>query len=395
MRMPRPLASPPLVPLAVLFAIGLFSASPAPAQPVDAAATLKKARQAIAAKDYAGAHASADAVLAANSRARDAYAVKIEAHLAQTGTAPALKVYAAAVKALGEQDLALLGPIARAELVMQAGSKAASQSAVARGHLAKAGDKESRAALEKAAASKQDDAERMTAEDALVSLGDAAALKAVEARLASEAPAQRAAALSLLVEAAPPRARAALPRMLQEADMNVRLAATDAAATLGATETVATLKSVLASAEMPLVRLSAASSLLRLGDASARPLMLEALASPVEDARLLAADAFARAPKALSADWVPAVRGLLASEDVLTRIQAARQLASADRTAARGVLEAALLDINPAVRDAALTALLALSSPDVDLLWPRLADESPWVRLKAAGALLAAARQKA
>ena len=90
-------------------------------------------------------------------------------------------------------------------------------------------------------------------------------------------------------------------------------------------------------------------------------------------------------------EWTGVAKLLLANPNGLTRLRAAELLLSAEPEAARAVLAKAAADGNPVVRQEAVRILETLAPYDVKLLRGLLGDTSSWVRLHAAGALLAAA----
>ena len=354
-----------------------------PAGAQDTAATLAKARAAIADKRPGDAVILADSVVRTKPDERDAYAVKIEAYLSAKERDIAFNVYEAFTKTTRRQSAALLAPIAR-DVLREYSTKESGGTAVpALEHLARAGDAAGRSALQKMASRAENPDPAAT--DALARLGDRGAQQGVRKRLASPSAGERASAITLLAKVAPDAVRPSLGTFAEERDLDVQLAAIQAIEDLQATEYTPELKRAL-EADVPLVRLSAAAALVRLGDAAGTPLMERALKSEVGDARLIAAHAFSNGPTSV---WAPSVRSMLGPHtEIVRRLEAASLLLETDRAKAMAVIADATRDPNPAVRDRATRVLAADPKADVAVLWPLLRDDSPWVKIAAAGKLL-------
>ncbi|MBE3135696.1 MAG: HEAT repeat domain-containing protein, partial [Acidobacteria bacterium] len=140
---------------------------------------------------------------------------------------------------------------------------------------------------------------------------------------------------------------------------------------------------------IPYVRLSAAAAVKQFGDAAADARIDSMLKSESPDVRLMAVEALAGGK---SRGWVSITKPLLADPNGLTRLRAAKLLARDEPDAARAVLARAVADPNPVVRQDAVRILETLRPYDVKLLRGLLRDKSQWVRLYAAGSLLAAAK---
>jgi HEAT repeat protein len=350
----------------------------------ETAVTLANARKAIAERRPGDAIVLADSVLRGKPTDREAYAVKIDAYLSSGERGTALKVYDTFAKATGQQSARLVAPIARATLRDLAAAPGGTSRVAALEHLARAGDRVSRSTIERLCEGPAE-GDAATAIDALARLGDTGAQAAVRRRLDSTVAGQRAAAITLLAGFSPASVRPVLGRLLADADLDVQLAALQAAEDLRATETTLAVETLMTS-DVPLVRLSAAATLVRLGSPAGRPLIDKAIGSEIADARLIAAQALSEGPVGT---WAPALRAMLGPDtELLVRLQAASQLLPVERNRALPVLAAATTDPNPAVRDMATRLVAADPKADIAVLWPLLADTSASVRLTASGKLL-------
>lgn len=113
--------------------------------------------------------------------------------------------------------------------------------------------------------------------------------------------------------------------------------------------------------------------------------------SPVGDVRLevLASDRTLPA-----ADRRAAVKAILADPDPLTRVKAAEAIAAEEPVAAKVALVRVTGDADMTARREAARALETLKPVDLAVCRRLLADPSDWVRVYAAGAVLAGAGTK-
>ena len=133
---------------------------------------------------------------------------------------------------------------------------------------------------------------------------------------------------------------------------------------------------------------TAALALKRLGDASADSVVAGYLKSEIPDVRLMAAEAFAGSN---SKEWLPLVMSLQSHSNEQVRVRVAATIACCDRTAARGILLAALKS-HPLVRLDAARVLEDKGLADAALARQLLGDDLEAVRIAAAGMAIALAR---
>jgi HEAT repeat protein len=319
---------------------------------------------------------------------REAVALRLNALIADKQLRRASAEYARYVAAVGTEDAQLLATLARAELWALSGSETGLQlRSLALERLARHGDAKALQALRAAATSDRATvAERLNADLSLARLGERDAtdrlLKLAELpELHDRTPVVEA------LEAA--GSRSAQPWILQtlnDGNPLTRAAAARALGSLKAIETISRLREMLKDSVF-LVRLSAAISLKRLGDQSADALLDGWLQSDLTDVRLMAAEAYA---DSLTREWVKALTPVLQGSNEMGRLKAAELLRHQEPARSRSIVVEAVRSPNPAVRNEA-SRLLEWTTPyDLKLLRELLDDDSPWVRLHAAGALLSA-----
>lgn len=326
----------------------------------------------------------ADDVLGRDPHNRAAIAVKVQALAEADDLDGAIAAYEAFVKGGGAESADALRPLALAHLRDLSNERTSTVAAGALEALARTGAAASRDDLTKRAwPSGEGTVPSQAAVEALARLGEPKAVAEVAARLESPMASARQSALDVLVTADPAFVVKVLPGLVKERDPGLRTTAIDAAGRAGRRDAIAVLAPLLRD-EVYLIRLSAAAALKRLGDSSGDAVLSEALKSQLNDARLLAARGYIGSS---DRSWVPAVRPVLEDPNGLNRFFAAELLAPVEPEAALPVLAAGLADPNPAIRDVALKALLAHSTPPSSTLWPLLRDASPFVRLQAARAL--------
>ncbi|HXG57127.1 MAG TPA: HEAT repeat domain-containing protein [Vicinamibacterales bacterium] len=220
---------------------------------------------------------------------------------------------------------------------------------------------------------------------ALASVGDGAA--AARIREAAATPGDRRRLIPAL-EAGGSANIPTLLNLLDDKDLSTSTAAASALGRLRAQESVGALRKALTAA-YPLVRHTAAVALARLGDPAGQEEVSRMLAMDVPDIKLMAAAAWDGRP----GPWIDTVRPLLANQDGLVRLEAARLIAPIDPDAARLVLHEALNNENPVVRSESTKVVEELMwtgtlTATIADLRGRLRDPDPSVRLPAATALL-------
>ncbi|MBI4476394.1 MAG: HEAT repeat domain-containing protein, partial [Acidobacteria bacterium] len=317
---------------------------------------------------------------------RDAAALRIDALVANREIRRAAAEYDRYRVAAGAHDAQLLATVARAELWVLSGTGAGLQlRSLALERLARGGDA---AALQALRASAKDSrataAERLTANLSLARLGERDAVDRLVTIGESPDIPDRTPVVEALEAAGARSAQAWILQRLRETNPLTRAAAARALGTLKAFESIARLREMLSDSVF-LVRFSAAISLKRLGDSSADPLLADWLQSDLPDVRLMAAEAYT---ESMTREWVTALKPVLQTPNELQRVKAAALLRRQDERASRSIVFDAVRSPNPAVRNEASRYLEALTPYDLGLLRSLLDDDSEWVRLHAAGALI-------
>jgi HEAT repeat protein len=135
----------------------------------------------------------------------------------------------------------------------------------------------------------------------------------------------------------------------------------------------------------PYVRLRVAVALAQAGDQDAVAAVTTALASPVADIRLTAAEAFRSNPTEASR---AAVRSALGEANPLTRAHAAALLGESEESTR--TLVDLLNSENPTVREEAARTVEDRFSENIPIIRSLLDSQDPWLQLYGAGALLSA-----
>ena len=133
------------------------------------------------------------------------------------------------------------------------------------------------------------------------------------------------------------------------------------------------------------VRLRVAVALAQAGDPDAVAAVTTALASPVADIRLTAAEAFRSNPTEASR---AAVRSALGEANPLTRAHAAALLGDSEESTR--TLVDLLNSENPTVREEAARTVEDRFSENIPIIRSLLDSQDPWLQLYGAGALLSA-----
>ena len=296
------------------------------------------------------------------------------------------------VAASRRPDAELLSPLAADELRAVA-ARAVSDPRLqieAWERLARYGDAQAPAELERMASQRPDSPVAALANGALARLGDASAA----ARLAAMASSSRLQDKSSIVEAIRrsglrDQAQVLVP-LLQDPDWATRSETADALGALGYKAAIPEIRLLLSDDE-PRVRASAALALMRLEDPAATTRAEAMLRSNVGTARL---DALEANPLSDRGDVAAAARQLAADPDPFNRARAAEALASDDPAAALAILRRVAEEQDSTARRLAARGLAVLRPPDLALLRRLLEDNAGWVRMYAAGGVLAAAAGK-
>ncbi len=367
---------------ALILASGVVWPAVAAGVSPDAAQTaLAQARAALSAGRLDEAVKLADGLLSATPSNREAVDVKIRALTTGGKSDLALRAYDAYAASAKRQDAGLLTPLAEGALqILGAPTQTETRlRAEALERLARHGRASARSDLEKMALSASD--------ASLARLGDVKAALRLAELAASPAVQNKVPIIENLRAAKAVKQAYVLVPLLDDTNPLVQVAAAQALGALGHREALPQLRGLL-EARVPYVRMSAAVAIARLGDRSADAQITSLLKSDSPDVRLLAVEALADGK---DRGWTSVAKALLADPNGLTRLRAAELLLTAEPDAARPVLAKAASDANPVVRQEAVRVLETRAPYDVRLLRSLLADSSAWVRLHAAGALLAAA----
>jgi HEAT repeat protein len=349
---------------------------------------LARARQSLAAGKFEAAIADADTLLARDPRDEAAAAVKVTAYANARDLGRALDAYQSWQAASKTHSRDLLAVLGTAHLRTLAASAVPDIRITALRHLAGGGDDNARSLLVKLARTSGElRMETLFAREAMAAAGDALALKELHALARQGSSSQRTFALRMLGRVDGANVGAPVAAALQDRDPFLRAAALEVAAQAGTKALVPAIKPLL-NEPGPLVGLHAAAALHRLGDAFGDRVLEEALGSPVPDIRLIAAGAYRNDA---SGDWKAAITPLLEDRDGVNRIRAA-ELLLGRHPRAKDVLETALQDANPAVREEAVKVLSAWDGGQVATFVPLLRDSSESVRLHTAARLAPSAR---
>jgi hypothetical protein len=291
-----------------------------------------------------------------------------------------------------KQEPSLLGLIAADELrlVAKYASDDPRLQTEALERLARFGDAQAFADLQRLASWRPDTPVAALAYGALARLGDVEALARLSAMASSPAMRNKSSVAEAIGRSGSNAHAAALVPLLTDSDWPTRIQAIDALADLDYSAAIPDIRGRLTDDD-PQVRARATIALKRLGDTSADEQSDAMLRSGAAGARLevLRADR-----KASVADIEAAARQLAADADPLNRVKAAEALATNDPAAALTVLRGVAEERDSTARRLAARGLESLKPTDVALLRRLLEDQSGWVRMYAAGGVLAAAGAK-
>jgi HEAT repeat protein len=372
-----------------LIAVG--SAGVSVAQPTSETKDLGAGWTALAAGRSAEAERFADAILRTDRRSHDALALKIAARIAAGNVGGSLDVYEQWLSDVRQrEDVFLLERVAIGVVDLAAKSKERTVRTRALEIQAALGNRQAMAQLSALA----DAPATVRADASLARQGDAAAIARLTAKVKDPAARDVSDAIDALREAdaksaVGPIAAALDPRR----PLPTKMAAARALGHLGALEAIPRLREALNDPDPP-VRAIAAVSLAALGDHSGDEIIQSLERSPVGDFRLLAVEA--RAAREPTGAWIGVASSVLDDPDPLVRLRAAELLVrhAAEPGRASDVLQEALADTNPAMRQTAADRLASLPAAALDrnlpVLRKLLRDSFAPSRLEAAAALLRA-----
>jgi HEAT repeat protein len=354
--------------------------------------TASDVRRALAEGRTADAARLADALVRSAPKSRDAAEIQIQIFVRLEDVPRALAGYDRYVAAVGRPDGALLGPIALQQLRITAANAVDDPrlAVEALERLARAGDPTGKARLQQMSIDEAGTTKGILADGALARLGDDSAAARLSALVSSESFRNKGALAEELARIGSKASVADLRALLQDSDPYTRITAMTALGNLGDKESIPVIRGML-SDDYPPVRSYAALTLKRLGDTEGNEAVARMMTSPAGDVRLEALAADRTLP---GADRRTEVRALLADPSPLTQIKAAQAIAADDPETARSVLARVAGDPDVTTRRAAARALEALKPADLGLFRRLLADPSDWVRVYAAGGILAALRDR-
>jgi len=222
----------------------------------------------------------------------------------------------------------------------------------------------------------------------LAALGNERAIQAIAASL-SKGTGNDVAAVQALADSGSRSAVAPLTASLKDRNPEVRGAAATGLGKLGAKFDVLEPLKAAMSDPTAYVRVKAAGALYSLGDLSGMQTLQELSASDAAVSRLMAVQAMAGRP---DATWLEAVRRLTSATEPEVRVGAATLLAPHDPEAARKVLEAAMNDPNPAIREMAGESMIDVTTTDLRALRQFLRSPKALEQVQAAGQILTIVR---
>jgi HEAT repeat protein len=354
--------------------------------------SLADARQALSSGRTADALRMAGQIVRNAPRSRDAAELQIQVLVRLEDVPRAAAAYDRYVGLVGKPDAALLGSIALEQLHITADNALDDPrlAVAALERLARAGDAWGKERLERLAIDDAGTTAAVLADGALARLGDNAAAARLSALVSSERLRDKTTLTEELGSLGSKANLGDLRALLQDPDPLTRMAAMTALGDLGDKGAIAAVRALL-SDDYPPVRSHAALTLKRLGDSEGNEAVARMMASPVGDVRL---DALAADRSVRDADRRSMARAILSDPDPHTQIKAARALAASDPDAARVVLNRLAADPDVSARRGAVRALEDLQPVDLVLFRRLLGDPSEWVRVHAAGGILAAVRKK-
>jgi HEAT repeat protein len=323
--------------------------------------------------------ARAAKVLAASPRSASALVLAVEVAVARGGSQAALGQYE---RWLGQRTLeepAVLRRIAQA-LLREAAAQ--SENAAARLEalraLAAEGDAAAAAQLQ-TASSKGGTGERR----ALASLGDERAVNALIADLKSGT-GNAMTTIEALAASGNKAAIAPLRERLGNPSPEIRGAAVDGLGKFGSSLDVAALIRPLLNDPTSYVRVKAAGALYGLNDMGGLQILQDLLLAEPAASRLIAVQAMASKPDSL---WLDHVRRLTSVPEPEVRVNAAKLLSAHDPELARKVLQAAMSDGNPAIREMASEAFGNMAATDFPTLRRLMTSSDRLTGVRAAGRL--------
>jgi HEAT repeat protein len=374
---------------ALLIARGLATPAAAQAPPTGGPPpTLSDARRAFAEGRTADALRMADAIVRGTPRSRDATELQVRILLRLEDLPRALSAYDRYAGAVGKPDQALLALIALQQLRVTADTAVDDPRLAieALERLARAGEPEAKARLQQISIDRAGMPVAVLADGALARLGDTTATARLSSLVYSEGLRDKSTLVEAIARSGSKAGAGDLRALLQDPEPHTRIAAMEALGRLGDKESIPAIRALLQD-DYPPIRSRAVLTLARLGDSEVSDAVERLMASPAGDVRL---EALASNRTLRETDRRAAVRAVLADPDPLTRIRAAEAIAAEDPEAARAVLVRVAGAPDITARREAARVLEHLKPVDLAVCRRLLADPSDWVRVYAAGGVLAA-----
>jgi HEAT repeat protein len=327
--------------------------------------------------------AKAEKVLAQYPRSGAALNLAVEAELSRGGTAAGLDVYE---KWLGQRTLEEPSIVRRIAVSLLREHAYTTQDERVRLEalraLASDGDRSALDALSR------DSTGNGPRTRVLAAMGNERAVRSLAASL-TQGTGNTVATVQALADSGSKAAVAPLTESLKDRNPEVRATAATGLGKLGRQyDVVETLKTAL-NDPTAYVRVKAAGALYGLGDLSGFQTLEELSASDATVSRLMAAQAMAARP---DTRWLEQVRSLTSASEPEVRVGAATLLAPHDPEAARKVLNAALADPNPAIRDMAGQSIIDTATTDIRALRGFLRSPKALEQVQAAAQILAVLR---
>ena len=363
--------------------------APAPQAPP---ASVSEARRALAEGRTADALRMADTVARNAPRNRDSAELQIQILVRMEELPRALSAYDRYAGAVGKPDAALLAPIALQQLRVTADTSVDDPRLAieALERLARAGEPSGQSRLKQISIDRAGSSLAVLADGALARLGDASASARLSGLVSSDGLRDKSTLVEAIARSGSKSGAVDLRALLQDPDPYTRMAATEALGRLGDRESIPAIR-VLLQDDYPPVRSRAVLALARLGDAEVGEAVARMRESPVGDVRV---EALAWDRTLPAVDRRAAVMAVLADPDPLKRITAAEAIAAEDPEAAKAALVRVTGEADMTARREAARALEALKPADLAVCRRLLADPSDWVRVYAAGAVLAGVATK-
>ena len=363
--------------------------APAPQAPP---ASVSEARRALAEGRTADALRMADTVARNAPRNRDSAELQIQILVRMEELPRALSAYDRYAGAVGKPDAALLAPIALQQLRVTADTSVDDPRLAieALERLARAGEPSGQSRLKQISIDRAGSSLAVLADGALARLGDPSASARLSGLVSSDGLRDKSTLVEAIARSGSKSGAVDLRALLQDPDPYTRMAATEALGRLGDRESIPAIR-VLLQDDYPPVRSRAVLALARLGDAEVGEAVARMRESPVGDVRV---EALAWDRTLPAVDRRAAVMAVLADPDPLKRITAAEAIAAEDPEAAKAALVRVTGEADMTARREAARALEALKPADLAVCRRLLADPSDWVRVYAAGAVLAGVATK-